>query len=273
MEEKQLFRIGDVSKMFHLSMSTLRHYENIGILTPEYIDEKNGYRYYSIHQFEVLNTIRYLRMLDLPIQEIDAFLKNRDVKSIQEKLMKQKDLIQLKIEELNQIQRKIESRLEIIEDSLHSKIGVIEERKIPSLKMGLIKNQLRPTNYLDLEYSIRKLDNEKLNGNIYLGNVGIGIDKEKLIKKEYHAYDYAFILLDKDDLYEEKYYIIPENKYVCIRFRGGHLNASQNYEKLLNYIQKKNYAINGFSQEITLIDNGLTSDESLFVSEIRIPIE
>lgn len=272
MEEKQLFKIGEVSKMFHLSMSTLRHYENIGILIPEYIDEKTGYRYYGIHQFEVLNTIRYLRMLDLPLHEIEAFLKNRDVQTIQEKLMKQKDLIQLKIEELNQIQRKIENRLAIIEDSLHSKIGVIEEKTMPSIKMGLIKNQLHPTNYLDLEYSIRKLDNEKLNGNIYLGNVGIGISQERLIKKEYRTYDYVFIILDKDDVYEDQCFTIPENKYVCIRFRGGHLKAAQNYEKLLNYIQEKNYKINGFSQEITLIDNGLTADESLFVSEIRIPI-
>lgn len=60
MEEEKLFRIGDVAKMFHISTGTLRHYERMGIVVPEYIEEKSGYRYYSIRQFEVLNAIRRL---------------------------------------------------------------------------------------------------------------------------------------------------------------------------------------------------------------------
>ena len=72
MEEEKLFRIGDVAKMFHISTGTLRHYERIGIIVPEFIEEKSSYRYYGIRQFEVLNTIRYLRartflMMALPV--------------------------------------------------------------------------------------------------------------------------------------------------------------------------------------------------------------
>ncbi|MEI3190543.1 MAG: MerR family transcriptional regulator [Lachnospiraceae bacterium] len=40
---------------------TLRHYEKAGLLCPEHTDQETGYRYYSVRQFEVLNTIRYLR--------------------------------------------------------------------------------------------------------------------------------------------------------------------------------------------------------------------
>ena len=60
----QLFSIGEMAKIFHLSVSSLRHYETIGLLTPEYTDPATGYRYYGPRQFEVLNTIRYLRALD-----------------------------------------------------------------------------------------------------------------------------------------------------------------------------------------------------------------
>ena len=63
--EKNLFPIGEVSKLFHISVSSLRHYENIGLLTPAYISPDSGYRYYGTEQFEVLNTIRYLRALDM----------------------------------------------------------------------------------------------------------------------------------------------------------------------------------------------------------------
>ena len=67
MDRTKLFPIGEVSKLFHISVSSLRHYENIGLLTPEYVSPDSGYRYYSAGQFEVLNTIRYLRALDLPL--------------------------------------------------------------------------------------------------------------------------------------------------------------------------------------------------------------
>lgn len=87
----KLFRIGEMAKLFHMSMSTLRHYENIGLLKPEKVDQKNGYRYYSVRQFEALNTVRYLRALDMPLSEIEDFLQNREVDAIEAKLRQQKE--------------------------------------------------------------------------------------------------------------------------------------------------------------------------------------
>ena len=93
MEDQKLFQIGEVAKMFHVSMGTLRHYERSGLLTPEVIDERTGYRYYGIRQMEVLNTIRYLRVLDIPLPQIRDFLQNRDTQIMEDKLTKQKELI------------------------------------------------------------------------------------------------------------------------------------------------------------------------------------
>lgn len=36
MDRKELSSIGEVSKLFHISVSSLRHYENVGLLYPEY---------------------------------------------------------------------------------------------------------------------------------------------------------------------------------------------------------------------------------------------
>ena len=74
----QLFSIGEMAKIFHLSVSSLRHYEALGLVTPEYVDPSTNYRYYSVRQFEPLNTIRYLRAMDMPLTEIADFLQNRD---------------------------------------------------------------------------------------------------------------------------------------------------------------------------------------------------
>jgi DNA-binding transcriptional MerR regulator len=77
----QLFSIGEMAKIFHLSVSSLRHYEALGLVTPEYVDPSTNYRYYSVRQFEPLNTIRYLRAMDMPLTEIADFLQNRDVET------------------------------------------------------------------------------------------------------------------------------------------------------------------------------------------------
>ena len=42
MSEKKLFSIGDVARLFHISVSSLRHYENVGLLTPEYTAPSSG---------------------------------------------------------------------------------------------------------------------------------------------------------------------------------------------------------------------------------------
>ena len=133
MEEKKLFKIGEVAGIYHISMGTLRHYEREGLLEPEMVDPQTGYRYYSAKQFEVLNTIRYLRVLDMPLSQIADFLKNRDVDVIKEKLIQQKKLIRQKQQELEQISRKIDHRLEYLQDAVNSRLDEIMEKEIPDL--------------------------------------------------------------------------------------------------------------------------------------------
>ena len=56
------------------------------------------------------------------------------------------------------------------------------------------------------------------------------------------------------------------------RIRGGHKEAPRYYQMLLNFLKEKRLMPAGFSQEITLIDDGMTSDPEKFVTEIRLPV-
>ena len=68
-----LLRIGEVARLFNLSVGTLRHYEQMGLLDPAHIDPASGYRYYGSRQLSTLNTISHLRVLDLPLAQIREF--------------------------------------------------------------------------------------------------------------------------------------------------------------------------------------------------------
>lgn len=43
MEKQELFRIGEVARMFSISVGSLRHYEKLGLIRPEYTDPDSGY--------------------------------------------------------------------------------------------------------------------------------------------------------------------------------------------------------------------------------------
>ena len=46
--EQSYYRIGEVSRATGLSKDTLHFYDKIGLLCPEHVDPRNGYRYYSL---------------------------------------------------------------------------------------------------------------------------------------------------------------------------------------------------------------------------------
>lgn len=273
MENNELFQIGEVSKLFHISISILRHYDKIGLLKPEYTDPDTGYRYYSARQFECLNTIRYLRALDMPLEQISCFLQNRNIGMIHDLLLRQKEEVRRRQEELHIIEQKIENRLAQITDALSSTLDEIFISVKPPRQIASIRKKVSPKNYLDLEFSIRQLEQSEKNTATFLGKVGIGISQEHLLKHQFQPYDMVFLLLEKEDHFTGTVTRIPEETCVTLRFQGGHDKAPEYYEKLLAYIEKNGLAICGFSKEITMIDYGLTDDTSKFVTEIQIPIE
>ncbi len=70
--------IGDFSRASHLSIKTLRHYHEVGLLEPSEIDAGNGYRYYTEDQIPVAQVIRRLRGLQMPVAEVRSVLAAPD---------------------------------------------------------------------------------------------------------------------------------------------------------------------------------------------------
>lgn len=69
-----MLSIGDFSRMTQLSVKTLRHYHDVGLLTPDHVDAVTGYRYYTRDQLPTAHVVRRLRALEMPVPDVRAVL-------------------------------------------------------------------------------------------------------------------------------------------------------------------------------------------------------
>lgn len=169
--DKRLFSIGEMARLFQLSVSSIRHYEALGLLTPEYVDPATSYRYYGPRQFEVFNTIRYLRALDMPLEEIADFLHNRDVDKIEEKLRVQKEAVAQKQRHLARIERKIDAQLQRLHDAQVSPLGRIELIQTPACRLFWVEDSLSMQSNDEIELSTSRLAAAQAEAVIFLGKV------------------------------------------------------------------------------------------------------
>ena len=93
-EVEQMLRIGDFSKLSRISIRMLRHYDEIGILHPESVDDFTGYRYYSESQLPLAGKIQALRSLGFGLSVIREILgKYEDTREMERFLLvKRKEL-------------------------------------------------------------------------------------------------------------------------------------------------------------------------------------
>jgi DNA-binding transcriptional MerR regulator len=70
--------VGEFSRMTHLSVKTLRHYHQVGLLEPAQVNPDTGYRYYTTGQIPTVQVIRRLRDLEMPVADVKAVLAAPD---------------------------------------------------------------------------------------------------------------------------------------------------------------------------------------------------
>ena len=73
--ENTLYKIGMFAVMNHITVKTLRFYEEQGLVIPAHVDRENGYRYYTMNQMADIHRITALKQAGFTLEEI-RHLKN-----------------------------------------------------------------------------------------------------------------------------------------------------------------------------------------------------
>ena len=270
---KEFFTIGEVSKLFDINKKTLRYYDEIDLFKPSFVNKENKYRYYTLDQFQYLETIKYLKELGLSLDKIKYHLNNVNNEDVIKSLEEQNNIINQKISELELIKQKINNKIIQIKDSTRNDlIGVIREVDFNERQAVRLRHSIK-TDY-DIELSLRKLT-KMSEHKIFLtyGMVGISIAREDLVNRVYDEYKSIFVMIEEKKYDKKLIKIFPKGTYICIRFNGVHKDAPPYYEKLVNYINEQGYEILDDSLEIELTDPSLSISDEEVVMELQILVK
>ena len=268
------YSIGEVSKLFDIPVTTLRHYHNKGIFKAGHIDKDTGYRYYFSDQFELLNNILNLKYSKIPLEKIKEYTNNGDINLLKTIFLEQKEELEKTIRELECAKESVEERLRYIE----------KIKEIPDFGKVLIKHMDAEKIFIidklfskesDLELLVKELGKKTdFSHSLTLGNVGLLMKPEfdeSNKSKNSNYIEYAGVYLINKDLKEPlNYFVKTAGEYLTIYFKGKRGDSPKYYKILEKYIRDNNIKTEGPFYEIALVITSMSSNEKEYIRRIEI---
>ncbi len=125
--------VGDFSRATHLSVKTLHHYHEVGLLDPAAVNPDTGYRYYSAAQIPTAQVIRRLRDLEMPVADVKAVLAAPDAASRNALIAAHLGRLEA---ELAQTRAAVESLRDLLAPP--AAVAAIEHRSVPATTTAAI---------------------------------------------------------------------------------------------------------------------------------------
>jgi effector-binding domain-containing protein len=268
-----MLKIGEFSRLSQTPVSTLRYYDDIGLIKPVDVDGFTGYRYYSAEQLPKLNRIAVLKDLGLSLTEIVQLTANDpSAQELRTVLERRRSESAKTIEtEQSRLQR-LEAWLEhLTEDKTMDTYEVSIKKVNPQLAVCL--RRVMPTYHSEGE----------LWGELcgYLGTLkGVkytgpamtifydGEYKEKDVDIEL-AMPLAASIPEHNDI---KVRTLPGHEQMaCVLHKGPFDTINNAYQFMLEWIEKNHYRVAGPDRVVYLSFSENTAPQDI-LQEMQLPI-
>lgn len=269
---KNLYTIGEVATIFQETTETFRHYDRVGLLKAHLIKE-NGYRYYSLDQFEMIRTILYLRTIGTPINTIKDILNSKDRDSITNELIMQTENLSKQITHLTFLNNQTKILLRLLEEFNSNEVQLKEEPELYIIDQSFASNELS----LETEHLKHLREGIDINW-VKFSNIISLLHETSLRQGQYHAYT-KYGLISEEPLNTDSTFfkILPSQLYVtaCLRIDSfSHYEIEDLYKKMLTFIEDNNLKINNLIFERNILDlyNDNGSGDIHYI-KVYIPVE
>lgn len=183
--------IGQMAKLNHTTLATLRHYDKVGILSPVYVNPETGYRYYDVQQCLVFHMIQHHKALNMSLKEIKEILRRNDYDFLEQ-------IYKKKLDEVNQALAEFEFRKEELERMMKGADHFCHRPPNGFIQMGFITAE-----YVYEKKAVRNYVLEDIGSVIYDASSIEG----QLIKSGFtEGYlNFPFVTLSLDDIKHQRY--------------------------------------------------------------------
>ena len=274
------FTAGELAALAGLSKQTILFYDKKGILNPDYVNPKNGYRYYTADQLDLLDNISMLKEIGLSLEEIRSFMENR-TKDYTLTLMEEQLLsIHMKIRHLKTIEKQLAWKAQTLRNfsAAEKEVSLIRHEKPEILAAEAVDFSKRGegTDEEDLmaqNIAVKKLMTKAKREQFpYFYQQGAFIPLKELEKGRCLRASHVFLPLMKRC--SKAFCLIkPPGLYAHYYFEGRYTESGKAYHTLFSELSEKGMTPVSGSYEYCILDSLTTSDCKRYVTAIEIQVE
>ncbi len=265
--KSRLLTIGQFAALHGINKKTLMWYDEIGLFKPAAVNPENGYRYYSYYQSSILETILLLRELDVSIDEIQSFMRDRSAASMERLLGEKIGELDRNMAHLQAVRKTLENQRQNMQTLLTmdlSEICVVEreERCLVTVDINKETSFDRQVEMITAEtkkYQLRRLHD---------ASYGTMISVKSLYAGNYEDYSRLFIEIPFP-VKKSGLHIQPQGKYVRAFYRGEWEKIHLCYRKIFEYAKEHGMSLTGYSYE-TIINETVIDKMQDAVVQIEI---
>lgn len=265
-----MIKIGDFSRLGLVSIKTLRHYDELGLLKPVHVDRFTGYRYYAVEQLNRLNRILALKDLGLSLEQI-AGLLHTDVSAgeIRGMLRLKQAEAQTRIQEAQAQLVRVEARLRQIEKEGSFPMYEVVLKQLPAQNVAAIRRML--PSYAALGTLYADLFGPQMSGARYAGPP-LAIYHDPEFKDENVDVEAAVPI--EGALPEGAPAEVRElagGEMACVVYQGPYEGIGEGYSAVMAWLEPNGYRIAGPVREQYFRGPGDSNNPAEYITEIQVP--
>ncbi|MGB5824787.1 MAG: MerR family transcriptional regulator [Proteocatella sp.] len=267
---KFYFTTGEFAKLCNVTRHTLFHYDEIGVFSPE-VTKDNGYRYYSVLQYDTFCIIAELRELGMSLKSIKDYLDRRSPSKLIEMLHYQEAEIDRKIKLLKMQKKILKTKRESMKKALEKDEGevFIEEEKDEYL---ILSKQRPGSDDRDMTLCIADLITDCINKDRAFHHDLGGIRRtSELEKMDFKQYSKFYVKLVKTASLDSCH-IKSGGDYLSTYHTGGFEIISQAYERIFVHARQNKLALEDIFYEEIVLDNLAVFSYEEFIVKITVKI-
>lgn len=261
---------GEFAKLCKVNKQTLLYYDQIGLLTPVYKNEK-GYRFYSINQMEFFYVIDLLKDLGMSLHDIQQYTQNKSPERFLKLMYQQREEIIKKRQEIEMKEKLIEAKIELMEEASQTDFDRITLEHMPEATLYLSKNIDESTDEEFVEVVsefITELNESQLDTGYPIGGI---TKREQVLKGEFTKYSYLYI--EQPHPREgHPYFKAVKGDFLIGYHIGDDKTIHHTYKKLFSEMERLNLSLGEYVYEEYVYDTVVHNHKEQFVTKIMMQV-